>query len=102
MCEPMSSGGNLGTLPARRQLLEGLLGADLVGFHTPTYLRHFATALTDILGLTVDIDRVQLPGREVRLGVFPMGVDAALFQNLAREPAIEAEAEALRTYIQSA
>jgi trehalose 6-phosphate synthase/phosphatase len=84
------------TLPARRQLLEGMLGADLVGFHTPTYLRHFATALTDILGLTVDIDRVQLPGREMRLGVFPMGVDAALFQSLAREPAIEAEAEALR------
>ena len=84
------------TLPARRQLLEGMLGADLVGFHTPTSLRHCAIALTDILGLTVDIDRVQLPGREVRLGVFPMGVDAALFQGLARDPAVEAEAEALR------
>ncbi len=84
------------TLPARRELLEGLLGADLVGFHTPTYLRHFATALTDILGLTVDIDRVPLPGREVRLGVFPMGIDAAAFQSLAEDPAIEAEAEALR------
>jgi trehalose 6-phosphate synthase/phosphatase len=84
------------TLPARGQLLEGMLGADLVGFHTPTYLRHFAIGLTDILGLTVDIDRVQLPGREVRLGVFPMGVDAALFQGLASKPAVEAEAEALR------
>jgi trehalose 6-phosphate synthase/phosphatase len=84
------------TLPARGQLLEGLLGADLVGFHTPTYLRHCAIGLTDILGLTVDIDRVQLPGREVRLGVFPMGVDAALFQGLANKPAVEAEAEALR------
>ncbi len=61
------------TLPARARLLEGLLGADLIGFHTPAYLRHFATSLTDILGLTVDIDRVQLPGREVRLGVFPDG-----------------------------
>jgi trehalose 6-phosphate synthase/phosphatase len=84
------------TLPSRAQLLEGILGADLVGFHTPAYLRHFATALTDILGLTVDIDRVQLPGREVRLGVFPMGVDSATFDTLARTPAVEAEAEALR------
>jgi trehalose 6-phosphate synthase/phosphatase len=84
------------TLPARGRLLEGMLGADLVGFHTPTYLRHFSTALTDILGLTVDIDRVQLPGREVRLGVFPMGVDSASFEALARDPAVEAEAEALR------
>ena len=84
------------TLPARRQLLEGMMGADLVGFHTPTYLRHFAVALTDILGLTVDIDRVGLPGREVRLGVFPMGVDAAMFEGLAKDPAVEAEADALR------
>jgi trehalose 6-phosphate synthase/phosphatase len=84
------------TLPARKQLLEGMLGSDLIGFHTPTYLRHFATALTDILGLTVDIDRVQLPGRELRLGVFPMGIDAASFQKLAMDPAVEAEAEALR------
>src|SRR5918992_4715192 len=84
------------TLPARRQLLEGMLGADLVGFHTPTYLRHFATALTDILGLTVDIDRVQLPGREVRLGVFPMGIDAGSFQTLAKDPAVEAEAGGAR------
>src|SRR5262249_41426915 len=49
------------TLPSREPLLEGMLGAALVGFHTPTYLRHFATSLTDILGLVVDIDRVQLP-----------------------------------------
>ncbi len=84
------------TLPARARLLEGLLGADLIGFHTPTYLRHFAISLTDILGLTVDIDRVQLAGREVRLGVFPMGIDAASFRGLAEDPAVEAEAQALR------
>ncbi len=84
------------TLPARARLLEGVLGADLIGFHTPAYLRHFATSLTDILGLAVDIDRVPLPGREVRLGVFPMGIDAASFQEIADDPAVDAEAQALR------
>jgi trehalose 6-phosphate synthase/phosphatase len=84
------------TLPARARLLEGLLGADLIGFHTPAYLRHFATSLTDILGLVVDIDRVQLPGREVRLGVYPMGIDTASFQKTASDPGVEAEAQALR------
>ena len=84
------------TLPSRDKLLEGMLGADLVGFHTPTYLRHFAISLTDILGQTVDIDRVPLPTREVRLGVFPMGVDAAAFAALANDPAVEAESEAIR------
>ncbi len=84
------------TLPSRDRLLEGMLGADLVGFHTPAYLRHFATSLTDILGHSVEIDRVQLPGREVRLGVFPMGVDAAAFGALATDPAVEGEVQAIR------
>ena len=84
------------TLPRRDRLLEGVLGADLVGFHTPAYLRHFATSLTDILGHSVEIDRVQLPGREVRLGVFPMGVDASAFATLAGDPAVQAEAQAIR------
>ncbi|MEQ1738185.1 MAG: trehalose-6-phosphate synthase, partial [Rhodoglobus sp.] len=35
----------LRALPYREQLLRGLLGADLVGFHTPSYARHFASAL---------------------------------------------------------
>src|SRR3954447_557595 len=84
------------TLPERGRLLGGLLGADLVGFHTPAYLRHFAASLTQLLGLTVDIDRVQLSDREVRLGVFPMGIDAESFGALARDPATIAEAENLR------
>jgi trehalose 6-phosphate synthase/phosphatase len=72
-----------------------VLGADLVGFHTPAYLRHFAASVTQ-LGLTVDIDRVQLTDREVRLGVFPMGIDAASFRALAEDPAVQAEAKTLR------
>ena len=83
------------TLPERDRLLRGLLGADLVGFHTPSYLRHFAASLTQ-LGLTVDIDKVQLTDREVRLGVFPMGIDAAHFTALAEDPAVQAEVGALR------
>ncbi|HJR15763.1 MAG TPA: bifunctional alpha,alpha-trehalose-phosphate synthase (UDP-forming)/trehalose-phosphatase [Gemmatimonadales bacterium] len=83
------------TLPERDRLLRGLLGADLVGFHTPSYLRHFAASLTQ-LGLTVEIDKVQLTNREVRLGVFPMGIDAAFFAGLAEDPVVQAEAQALR------
>jgi trehalose 6-phosphate synthase/phosphatase len=84
------------TLPERDDLLRGLLGADLVGFHTPAYLRHFAASLTQILGVTIEIDRVQLPDREVRLGVFPMGIDVETFTALANDPAVQSEAKALR------
>jgi trehalose 6-phosphate synthase/phosphatase len=84
------------TLPERDQILRGLLGADLVGFHTPSYLRHFAASLIQLLGLTVEIDRVQLSDREVRLSVFPMGIDAESFRKMAEAPEVEAEARALR------
>ena len=83
------------TLPERDSLLRGLLGADLVGFHTPSYLRHFASSLTQ-LGLTIEIDKVQVSDREVRLGVFPMGIDAAAFTALAEDPSVQAEARSLR------
>ena len=83
-------------LPERDRLLCGLLGADLVGFHTPAYLRHFAASLTQILGLTVEIDRVQLPDREVRLGVFPMGIDSQSFSTMAEAPEVQADAQSLR------
>ncbi|MGZ8391244.1 MAG: bifunctional alpha,alpha-trehalose-phosphate synthase (UDP-forming)/trehalose-phosphatase [Gemmatimonadales bacterium] len=83
------------TLPERDRLLRGVMGADLIGFHTPAYLRHFAASLTQ-LGLTVDIDRIQLTDREVRLGVFPMGIDAEFFRKLAEDPAVQAEVKTLR------
>jgi trehalose 6-phosphate synthase/phosphatase len=83
------------TLPQRERLLRGVLGADLVGFHTPAYVRHFAASLTQLLGLTVDIDRVQLSDREVRLCVFPMGIDAESFSGLAEDPEVVGEAEQL-------
>ena len=80
--------------PWRREILSGLLGADLLGFHTFSYMRHFVTSLLHVDGVEVDIDRVVVAGRDVRLGVFPMGVDAA--QYAAETPGIEAELEAIR------
>ena len=66
-------------LPGRERVLEGLLGADLVGFHTAGYMRNFAAAVERLLGLPVHGERVTYGGREVRLGVFPMGADVARY-----------------------
>ena len=84
------------TLPNREQLLEGMLGADLVGFHTAAYVRHFGASLLRILGVAVDVDRVRVGERTVRLGVFPMGIDAARFARLAADPEVASEVSALR------
>jgi trehalose 6-phosphate synthase/phosphatase len=49
-----------------------------------------------ILGVDVEIERVNVEGREVRLGVFPMGIDAASFTALADHPDVCAETRQIR------
>ncbi|HEX8437605.1 bifunctional alpha,alpha-trehalose-phosphate synthase (UDP-forming)/trehalose-phosphatase [Archangium sp.] len=85
---PFPSSEIFRTLPHRTDLLRGLLGADLIGFHTLAYARHFASTLMRLLGLETVVDRVDYNGREVRLGGFPMGIDAQAFENLANEPTV--------------
>ena len=84
------------TLPYRDRILEGLLGADLVGFHTASYLRAFASSLLLVLGIAANVDRVRVGTREVRLGVFPMGVDAGSFAALAARDDVAARVAELR------
>jgi len=83
-------------LPWREQVVEGMLGADLVGFHTYTYRSHFSSAVLRILGIPTKGDCIYVDGREIRLGVFPIGVDAETFGRLAEDPDVQADARALR------
>ncbi|MCK6589676.1 MAG: bifunctional alpha,alpha-trehalose-phosphate synthase (UDP-forming)/trehalose-phosphatase [Polyangiaceae bacterium] len=73
-------------LPWREEILRGLLGADVIGFHTFTYLRHFTSSLLRIVGIEADVDRISFTGRHVQLGAFPMGVDAAALAALVEAP----------------
>ncbi|GMU02914.1 bifunctional alpha,alpha-trehalose-phosphate synthase (UDP-forming)/trehalose-phosphatase [Corallococcus caeni] len=92
---PFPSSEIFSTLPRRGELLRGLLGADLIGFHAVSYVRHFSGTLLRHLGLDTDIDRVLFQGREVRVGAFPMGIDATAFETLAGEPGVLDEVKTL-------
>ncbi|WP_426749212.1 bifunctional alpha,alpha-trehalose-phosphate synthase (UDP-forming)/trehalose-phosphatase [Myxococcus sp. Y35] len=93
---PFPSSEIFSTLPRRQELLKGLLGADLIGFHTVSYVRHFSGALLRQLGLDTDIDRVIWEGRDVRVGAFPMGIDAQAFESLASDAGVLEEVANLR------
>jgi trehalose 6-phosphate synthase/phosphatase len=77
------------TIPQRTALLRGLLGANLIGFHTASYLRFFSAAVLELLGLPTEIDRVAVDDRSVKLGVFPIGIDAERFASIAQEPFVQ-------------
>ncbi len=91
---PFPSSELFAILPARELLLEGLLGSDLIGFHTASYQRHFLSTLKRILGLDAAGDTIRFNDRDVRTGVFPIGIDAAGFAERAESPAaLEAAAD---------
>ena len=50
------------TLPQREEVLEGLLAADLIGFHTASYMRNFASSVLHVLGADIDVDAVRWQG----------------------------------------
>jgi len=93
---PFPSSDVFRILPWRRELLEGLLGADLIGFHTAGYMQNFLTSLPHLDGVRVDGDGVRAGNRQIKAAVFPMGVDAASFARLARDPRIQARVDAIR------
>jgi trehalose 6-phosphate synthase/phosphatase len=72
-------------LPWRNELIEGVLGADLIGFHTYDYERHFRSCAHRLLGYDADFNKIRLNTREIKLEVFPMGIDYDYFENLAKE-----------------
>jgi trehalose 6-phosphate synthase/phosphatase len=84
-------------LPRRQWLVEGMLGADLVGFHTRRYRGHFTAALRRLLGIEMQNDSVPYNGRRVGLGIFPMGVDSTSFAERATDRKVMAETARLNS-----
>ena len=64
-------------LAPRKQLLEGMLGANLIGFQTHEYCRHFLQTCSRILYVEATNSGLQLEDRFVDVGTFPIGIDPA-------------------------
>jgi trehalose 6-phosphate synthase/phosphatase len=73
------------TLPWRQEVITGLLGADVIGFHTYGYQRHFASCLLRMMGLDVHVDEVHWQERLIRLGSFPISIDTEDFMRRASD-----------------
>jgi len=76
-------------LPPREELLSGLLGADLIGFHTKSFLDNFVAAAQALLGARLTPSGLRYGRRSVQVGAFPMGIDFAAWENRARTTAVQ-------------
>jgi trehalose 6-phosphate synthase/phosphatase len=79
---PFPSSSVFRIIPKREELLRGMLGADYVGFHTHRYLQHFRTSILRLLGLTSEMDHMQVGKRVVRLEALPIGIAPHEFNDL--------------------
>ena len=70
--------------PWRMELLEGVLGSDIVGFHTFDYQRHFLSSVKRILRYDVEFNKIILTSRKVLVNTFPMGIDYEKFRKAAK------------------
>ena len=70
-------------LPERADILRGVLGADLVAFHTHDYMRHFIGTAERVLHIDFRLDETQIGNRCVRVDALPMGIDYAAFHGIS-------------------
>ncbi|CAG8644408.1 15036_t:CDS:2 [Acaulospora morrowiae] len=76
-------------LPVRKEILNGVLNSDLVGFQTYDYARHFLSSCTLILGLSTMPNSVDYEDRHVHIGTFPIGIDPEKFAEGLTQPKIQ-------------
>ncbi|KZZ93738.1 Glycosyl transferase, family 20 [Moelleriella libera RCEF 2490] len=93
---PFPSSEFLRCLPRRKEVLEGVLGANLVGFQSYSYARHFLSCCTRILGFPSDTLGIDAYGTRVQVGVFPIGIDAAKVETHAWADSVNEKYNALK------
>ncbi|NLN87312.1 MAG: bifunctional alpha,alpha-trehalose-phosphate synthase (UDP-forming)/trehalose-phosphatase [Syntrophomonadaceae bacterium] len=79
----------------RQEILQGLLGADLIGFHTFEYVRHFLSSIRHLLGLDTTMNRISYEDRYVQVDAFPMGIDYQFFAGEQQDDPLHGDARAI-------
>ena len=80
----------------RREIIDGLLGADLIGFHTYEYTHHFLQSALRVMGYEHHMGQIVTADHVARVDTFPMGIDVEKFAGAALDDGIVGEAERLK------
>jgi trehalose 6-phosphate synthase/phosphatase len=83
-------------IPWRSELLEGMLGADLIGFHTFDDVRHFLGATTRILPVTSSSNIITTGERSIVVESFPMGIDEKKYSSLPLQDDVQHQVELIK------
>jgi trehalose 6-phosphate synthase len=88
-------------LPWREEILEGILGADCVGFQTKADAGNFNRVARQFVGAKRTTTGVEVDGRRVRVGAFPISIDTRHYASVAEQPEVVARAERFKAQLGS-
>ena len=88
-------------LPWRKELVQGLLGADVIGFHTYDYVRHFLSSVHRVLGVDTKDNLITLQNRIVKVDAFPLGIDFDGFNSSSERTDVKKEITRIRNSVQN-
>lgn len=83
-------------IPWRDKLIDGMLGADLIGFHTYDDVRHFLSAASRLMAVNFSSNIISLDDRQIIVEPFPMGIDYDKFEKLPLQRQVIAEIDNLK------
>ncbi len=85
----------------REPIVQGLLGADLIGFHTLDYAYHFLTTVRKLFDIE-HVNRILFyENRQIKVEAFPISIDYRKFREATLEPAVKEEIEKLKSFLGS-
>jgi trehalose 6-phosphate synthase len=83
-------------LPWREEVLRGLLACDVVGFQRRVAAENFVSLARRLVEVDGDVPEVHFDGRTIRVGAFPISIDVAEFDEIARRPETATRAAKIR------
>lgn len=84
-------------LPVRKEILEGVLSCDLIGFHTYDYARHFLSSVSRIVpNVTTLPNGIEFQNRFISVGAFPIGIDVDTFTEGLAKATVKTRIEQLK------
>ncbi len=83
-------------LPTRKDIIQGLIGSDLIGFHTYDYAYHFIQTVRRLLGHEASMGRLIVNNRVVSVDAFPMGIDYDKFHRAIEDVAVQKEIDKIK------
>ncbi|GJM16805.1 MAG: bifunctional alpha,alpha-trehalose-phosphate synthase (UDP-forming)/trehalose-phosphatase [Thermodesulfobacteriota bacterium] len=86
-------------IPWCAELLDGLLGSDLIGFHTFDYARHFLESVRRVLGYEHTLGQITLGNHAVKVDTFPMGIDYEKFSHAPEKDEVQTSISKFRENI---